>query len=502
MYENCKLSRLSQYEDGRYYITITFPDGHKLRKAHDKYVLEVELNRTLTRADIVIHKDGIISNDDLLNLEIVSLSQYKTDPLFTTKKRCPKCGKDIILYCYDKHIEICDGKEIGFNWDKYRDSVSGLYVCPKCNKEFDSKHLISFHYSYCVEGLHDPRYGQTKENNEVIRKSSETLKKTLKEHPEITETIRQKNIQRFSKDNPNREEEIAKSRKGGLKSSQVRNVRSKNEIHFANLIIQLLGEDKVLLNEPMFDGFDADIIIPDIKLAILWNGAYHYKKLAKSHDPEKAIERDTKKVELIKSFGYNVYEVKDLTSDKPKFVKEQFKLFCEKYYNNMMDNVNEIISNDNTKPTKYKLSGKAKLEHEVAIENRKIKRIQDINYVHKIRTSDIDFSKDGWLGKVAKLLNKNPRFIHRWMREHMPKFYSKCHHRGDPKVKQVSDYEKKMRATIIKNIHLIRTSNIDFSKHGWVSKISRLTGIGRTDVKRWMMKHMPKFYNEYCRKVE
>ena len=31
-------------------------------------------------------------------------------------------------------------------------------------------------------------------------------------------------------------------------------------------------------NEAIFNGWDADVIIEDIKLAVLWNGKWHYEK--------------------------------------------------------------------------------------------------------------------------------------------------------------------------------------------------------------------------------
>lgn len=33
----------------------------------------------------------------------------------------------------------------------------------------------------------------------------------------------------------------------------------------------------------MFNGWDADIIIEDLKIAILWNGKWHYEKITEKH---------------------------------------------------------------------------------------------------------------------------------------------------------------------------------------------------------------------------
>ena len=52
--------------------------------------------------------------------------------------------------------------------------------------------------------------------------------------------------------------------------------RSKNEIEFCKLCESKF--DLVRHNESIFNGWDADILIYDIKLAILWNGKCHYEK--------------------------------------------------------------------------------------------------------------------------------------------------------------------------------------------------------------------------------
>ena len=61
-------------------------------------------------------------------------------------------------------------------------------------------------------------------------------------------------------------------RKFGLYSSQIQKEtrRSKNEIYFFNLCKEKYNE--VLNNEAIFNGWDADIIITNYKIAILWNG--------------------------------------------------------------------------------------------------------------------------------------------------------------------------------------------------------------------------------------
>lgn len=104
--------------------------------------------------------------------------------------------------------------------------------------------------------------------------------------------------------------------RGGLKTaSGPRAKRSKNEIAFANLCS--LEFKKVTCNEPLFDGWDADVLIYDHKIAVLWNGDWHYREMGcYNHNLSQVQTRDAFKSELIKKHGWLLYIVKD-TSDKP-----------------------------------------------------------------------------------------------------------------------------------------------------------------------------------------
>ena len=75
--------------------------------------------------------------------------------------------------------------------------------------------------------------------------------------------------------------EYSRSKKlsiAGKKSASIQQNerRSKNEKLFCVLCEQYFN--KVGHNEPIFNGWDVDILIYDLKIAILWNGVWHYKK--------------------------------------------------------------------------------------------------------------------------------------------------------------------------------------------------------------------------------
>jgi hypothetical protein len=114
-------------------------------------------------------------------------------------------------------------------------------------------------------------------------------------------------------------------RAGGMKSKQGK--RSKNEILFSELC---LGKFKnVLLNENIFNGWDADIILSDIKTAVLWNGKWHYEKITENHSVKQVQNRDKIKIKEIMKAGYIPYIIKDMGSYDVDFVNSQFEKFLK-----------------------------------------------------------------------------------------------------------------------------------------------------------------------------
>jgi len=116
-------------------------------------------------------------------------------------------------------------------------------------------------------------------------------------------------------------------RKGGLASSTSQNKRSKNEIYFSELCYTKFND--VITNQPIFNGWDADIIIPSIKLAILWNGIWHYKQITKSHSLKQVQNRDRIKLLEISKYGYTPYIIKDMGQYNKQFVETEFDKLIE-----------------------------------------------------------------------------------------------------------------------------------------------------------------------------
>ena len=110
--------------------------------------------------------------------------------------------------------------------------------------------------------------------------------------------------------------------------------RSKAEIYFANLCKNKYNN--VLTNERIFNGWDADIILPDFKIAVLYNGKWHYEEISKKVSLAQIQNRDKIKIKEIENCNYVPYIIKDLNKFNKEFVEEQFKIFS-----NYIDNLNK-----------------------------------------------------------------------------------------------------------------------------------------------------------------
>lgn len=212
--------------------------------------------------------------------------------------------------------------------------------CSKCQKDFEIKERTKLYPQkekyYCSRSCANSRTW----SDDDKKKISIILKN--KEYPPIEyTTIKCKNCKKdfiF----PKKTKRIFCSRscctiyynsttdrchRAGLKSCQVQQEtrRSKNEIYFSELCTKEFNN--LLFNEQMFNGWDADIIITDLKIAILWNGKWHYEKITKKHSIKQVQNRDKIKIHEILKYGYIPYTIKDMGKYNKEFVDTEFEKF-------------------------------------------------------------------------------------------------------------------------------------------------------------------------------
>ncbi len=67
--------------------------------------------------------------------------------------------------------------------------------------------------------------------------------------------------------------------------------------------------------------------------------------------------------------------------------------------------------------------------------------------------------------------------------------------RREEKEQKLNEKKNIKSEQILERIHIIEQSDIDFSKYGWVLKVSKLTGLLPQKVNVFMKKYMPEFYS-------
>lgn len=99
------------------------------------------------------------------------------------------------------------------------------------------------------------------------------------------------------------------TRLAGISSANKRKLRSKLEIQLYDLCSKHF---KVSHNEPIANGWDADILLHDYKIAVLWNGPWHYKEMGFSnHSLVQVVNRDCIKIHEFEKMGWDVLIYED-----------------------------------------------------------------------------------------------------------------------------------------------------------------------------------------------
>lgn len=96
----------------------------------------------------------------------------------------------------------------------------------------------------------------------------------------------------------------------GQKSASIQIKRSKQEIELYDLIKSSILN--IQHNQVITEGWDADIILPNQKIAILWNGPWHYREmLGLEHSLKQVHNRDVIKRKVLRNLGWRVLIFED-----------------------------------------------------------------------------------------------------------------------------------------------------------------------------------------------
>ena len=119
-------------------------------------------------------------------------------------------------------------------------------------------------------------------------------------------------------------------KKGGSKTSSLefhKRNRSSNEKMFFAKIKEIYPD--AIANKRLFDGWDADVIIPSQKLAIHWNGVWHYKSVMGNELLERVQQKDKLRYEAIEKHGYKNYIIQDMGPMNSNKVEKEYVDFLQ-----------------------------------------------------------------------------------------------------------------------------------------------------------------------------
>lgn len=75
------------------------------------------------------------------------------------------------------------------------------------------------------------------------------------------------------------------------------------------------------------------------------------------------------------------------------------------------------------------VKGKNDYQKKIAKINSEIKILIKYENLEKLKSSDIDFTKIGWVNDASKIINVTPQKVGSWLNRIDPEFYSKCYKR-------------------------------------------------------------------------
>ncbi len=397
-------------------------------------------------------------------------------------KPCEKCGRQISLSNHGIHVGRCKGKLKTLNSNPFKmlkewKNESGMYICPFCKQEFGrgiTGHIWRMHTE---EGKNHVFSGQrgggwnkglTKETDSRVKNNSETLKKRFASGEIIPNFLGKHHSEETKKK--------LSERSGGYRRGSGRGKHGwykgywcDSSWELAWIIYHLEHDIKFERNkqgfEYEFEGVKHEYF-PDFKME---DGSYVEIKRYMT-DKNKAKH---------KSFpGKLCLITNDEIQPFLKYAKERYG--------------DDYIQLYEGKPYEKYVTPKESYWNS----RRELREKRNQERVELIKNSGIDFTIHGWKQRVAELLNikHSPagRFIKKYCPELIETSYVKGRDNKHPKfVRKHTKEEWKgiYLEKTLKNIETIRKSGVNFSRRGWLKKLSLLMGISKKGVKDLMQNH-------------
>lgn len=294
-----------------------------------------------------------------------------------------------------------------------------------------------------------------------------TLKKKLFSDEQKKELSEKR--KKFLKENPDKHPWKRKDKHKSVPCQNFKNYLDKKGIEYIEEYSPL--EDRF---------YSIDIAFPHIKMGIEINGNHHY------NNDGTLKEYYQERHDLIEREGWKLIEV------------HYSQCFKEENFEKILDF--DIPYDDQGLIKEFK---RLKKEKNDLLQKRKKRRNYSL-IKDDIFTIGIDFKTKKWIKELSLFLNINVTRTVEWMKKYHPEFYEReCFktEKNPVKIKRLKPGLKIQLKTEEKWNSVkdeIFNHEIDFSKHGWVNKVSEIINLSPQKINKWMKKYHPEFYEKEC----
>lgn len=170
---------------------------------------------------------------------------------------------------------------------------------------------------------------------------------------------------------------------------------------------------------------------------------------------------------------------------------------------NRLENLQYLCPNCHSFTDNYCGKNTKKKKEKDNIEYKKqLKKQQEIeDKINLIHSSGVDFSKWGWVSKIAKLCKTNTTKVKQFMEKYDNDFYKTCYNKEKATIKVskekddlLNKKENRLQDIEYRKKQIIE-SGITQHTYGWQTKLAKILNIKRQSLIPFINLHMPEFYN-------
>lgn len=174
----------------------------------------------------------------------------------------------------------------------------------------------------------------------------------------------------------------------------------------------LLTKFDIINEYPEYPYF-IDFAFLNIRIAVEIDGKQHFRN-------KKNQDRDVKKQKVLADKGWKIYRIR-------------FDALNEDTIKEFLDITNNpaIYQTKILEPKLFKFYSYKKIRSDER--SKKIKEAfykKEKSNIDKVKNSDVDFSKFGWVTQISEIIDKQPQKINSWMKKYCPDILDKAFKRG------------------------------------------------------------------------